>query len=163
MRTYTQLLNELKIKADSKWLTPSQQDIFRLISDHFQTHKLINIYGKEGSGRTFLAWMLQSHQSWTHVLDIEEWPVNCSKIVIDNYPSDKQAVRKIRSEIIANNSQQAIVITTKPAEDDIPQLELRLTQYDVQFVKSNLYQFLDVQIKNEDDSWNLHELILNNI
>ncbi len=50
----------IRDRLDIEWLTPSQKAVWEAVQ-RFDgpPHRVINIYGAEGTGKTFLGWLLE--------------------------------------------------------------------------------------------------------
>src|SRR5437763_6537342 len=87
----------IRDRLDIKWLTPSQQTVWEAIQ-HFDglPHRVINIYGPEGTGKTFMGWFLERMNHSTYRL----WP-NMQKpllprLTLDDALSDRATPRDVR-------------------------------------------------------------------
>ncbi len=63
MSAYLRLLNEIKDRVDSDWLTDSQLDVLKGLEKLLNPPNfLMNVYGSAGVGKTVLGWVLA--QDW---------------------------------------------------------------------------------------------------
>ena len=87
----------LRDRISVEWLTPSQQrvwdDIHRFDGP---PHLVVNIFGAEGSGKTFLGWLMERERYATY----GEWAVPSQpvlpRLVLDNAATDRLAARVAR-------------------------------------------------------------------
>lgn len=159
---YQDLTNRIKNKFSEDWLTPSQNKIFRKIIDGYKTHKIINIYGKPGVGKTFLGWNLNRSLDSTYTKDINT--DDLKKIVIlDGYSHTKNEIRKLLPIMQFKNISKIILITSSKAQDDIVALELKFIEDDKKKFKSNIFKQLGLRFENEKADYNMHNLIKNNL
>ena len=159
---YQELTNRIKANFTEEWLTPSQQQIFLKLLNGFKTHKIVNVYGKQGVGKTFLAWNLSAklEATFTRTLDI-----NSSEelIVLDDYKHSRSDIRHLFSHIQLRKISKVFIFTSLKAQDDIVSFELNFTEQDKKIFKSNIYRYLGINFAKETPNDNMHKLIKNNL
>lgn len=160
--SYYMLINNIKDKFDLTWLTPSQRSIYDLITQKFISHKIINIYGQPGTGKTFLAWNLEKHYGAIKVSNIDDVE-NASVVIIDDYGHKKTDIRALLQEMFFKNIEKIIVITEKKADDDILCLFLDFTSEDRKVFKNNLWKHFNFDFSNEKEEYNMNSLIKYNL
>ena len=166
MSKYLRLINCIKRHCEITWATPSQEAIISLISLHYSSHKVINIFGEQGSGKTFLGWLLQKNGYGRYMNYSEEFDRSLlyEKMVLDNAPTEKFKTRSLRSYLFeSDHCKQLVLLTTLPVEDDVPKLQLHLTDDDKAKFKQNMFLYCKVQIVNEEQDYNLNKLLIANI
>jgi len=150
MSVYIDILNQIKEKYTYDWLMPSQSIIYDAIEDFIgPPHKIINIYGKEGSGKTFLGWVLNKRGIGKYFSSLEALADNVEIAIIDNTLYDRDYVRGLRNTLWSKHVRQAIILTRYRAEDSIPTFLLELNEDDIQFFKGNLFRFLNLRSPEE--------------
>ena len=164
MINYQELTNRIKDTFSDDWLTPSQTKIYRKLINGYKTHKIINIYGKPGVGKTFLGWNLNEkfHPDSTYTKDIEASSAK-SIVILDDYRYTKNEIRKLFPIMQFNNISKIFLITSSKAQDDIVSLELKFTENDRKAFKHNIFVNLCIKFEAEKPNWNMHNLIKNNL
>jgi hypothetical protein len=153
----TELENQIKLLADISWFTPSQQDLYNnLIPFLSSFHKVINIYGLQGVGKTFFAHVLCKAKLVDFISSPDQLRPANLPLAIDNANFDRMAVRGIRNEARRFEIKQVILITRYRAEDSIPVFALELLPKDLEVFRSNLFRNLNLKIK-EVSTLNLWE------
>lgn len=159
---YIDVLNRIKKNFSKDWMTPSQLKAFEELQNFLSPpYRVINIFGEKGVGKTFLAWMLQKEDIGIYISSYDDLVSISNKklIILDNSDNRRSFVRMIRNELYIKNIKGIILLTGYMAEDDIPCIELKLTQDDIALAKANLYR-VDINVPDKDVS-NLWELIKN--
>lgn len=151
MSVYIDILNQIKTHYALDWLTPSQRKVYdEFVAFLGPPHKVVNIYGKEGVGKTFLGWVLDKQGLAKYFPSLEDVTANHSVVIIDNAAHKRDLVRGLRNTLRDKHIHQAIIISRYRAEDSIPCFQLELTDDDVQVFKSNLFRHLDVKVPDGD-------------
>jgi hypothetical protein len=164
MSKYTEILNQIKETCSYEWLSHSQRGVFEKIAGGLETHRLVNIYGDPGTGKTFLGWIFQKTLGFIYTNTIAEIP-ECEFVVFDDNPRfRREDTRLLRPVLSRKNINRMILLTRQQVQDDVPALHLQLDNDDIMQVCSNLFMKLDFQIleKGATES-NLRDLIIRNI
>jgi hypothetical protein len=134
------------------WLTPSQKKVWEALQRFDGApHRVINIYGSEGTGKTFMGWLLERLSYSTYCV----WP-NVQKpllprLTLDDIIPDRQTTRNIRPLIDKYSIQQIILLSrTRVDERAMPAFELRITEEDIEAFRANLYRYLQIIVPEED-------------
>ena len=159
---YITLNNRIKELFTEEWLTTSQKNIYTTILNKFKTHKIINIFGEPGTGKTFLGWNIAKTMAASYTSNIEETGLQ-NIVVLDNWSHKKQEVRNLIPTMHLKGINKLILITEKEVKDDIIRLELLLTEDDKKIFKNNLWKNFDLKFDKEKKSDNLHSLIKQNL
>jgi len=171
MTQYANFINTLKSQCDKSWLTPSQRSIFDKLDSGFTTQRVVNVYGAEGTGKTFLGWILEKENMgkyFVNVEDLKQYLIsnhgpNGIVAVIDNFPADRKAHRDFRSKMLDMGVERSVVLTQFAIPDDVPKLLLEFRDQDRQHFKHTCYSKARLQITVESERDNMHSLIKNNI
>lgn len=166
MNRYLEVVNKIKQKVSVNWLMPSQRKIFDIISNQYMSQKMINVFGRVGSGKTLLGWVLNLEEVASYLTEPDAPPSGKYKdsLVIDNVPSDKFIARSLRLLLFdLPEVSRVIILTEKPVEDSMPKIELRLNEEDLSKFKQNMFLNCGLQITSSDDSYNLSKLIISSI
>jgi len=147
MISRTEVENQIKALSDASWLFPSQSAVYQeLLPFLGGFHRVVNLYGLQGVGKTFLAHILckESHVEYVASPDLLR-PAD-RPLVIDNAPFERTAVRGMRNQMRKFDLQQVILITRYRVEDSVPAFALSLTPDDVRCFRANLFRYLDLHL-----------------
>ena len=157
MTLYIDTVNRIKEQASMKWLTPSQLSVYdKVLSFLMPPFRVINVYGQEGVGKTFLGRILDKQGIAKYITSIGDVNDGEGTYVADNCDYRRGYVRNLRNLIHEKHLERVIILTKYPAEDSIPRLELNLTSDDIQVFKANLFR-IDVKLPSmqSDNLWHL--------
>jgi pantothenate kinase-related protein Tda10 len=103
MSKLLQLLNRLKAQANEAMLTKSQQLAFAEITKRWQFPDCINLCGTQGSGKTFLGWVVAHHYQAGFYAAPQifkaDLPLYIPALIIDNAPTEEKELRRLLSEV----------------------------------------------------------------
>jgi ABC-type Na+ transport system ATPase subunit NatA len=160
MSEYIEVVNRIKKNFSKDWLTPSQMRAFEELTTFLSPpHRVINIFGEKGAGKTFLGWVLQKEGVGIYVHSYEDLIESQRSLILDNYSNRRKLVRRIRNDLEMKNIGNIVILTRHAAEDDIPCIEVRLTEDDIRVAKANLYR-VDIKV-TDDNITNMWEIIKN--
>jgi len=139
-------------RLDAKWLTPSQKTVWEAIQ-HFDgpPHRVINIYGAEGTGKTFMGWFLErmNHSTYRVWPDMQK-PL-LPRLTLDDVFPDRATTRDLRPLVDKYGLQQIIVFSRIRVDERVmPTFELRITEDDLESFRANLYRHLQIILPEED-------------
>lgn len=159
MSEFIRTLNTIKTHWDLSWLTPSQQRCLAELQASLRVPGSINLFGKHGVGKTFLAWAVARENGliyFPHLTLFEQaGTVDADGVIIDNCLPGRVEHRKVLKALQLRGVRRSILITTELIHDYTHYSELTLTPEDVQKVLSNLGSvgiYVDA-IKEEWDLW----------
>lgn len=142
MSDFIRNLNRIKTKRGFEWLTTSQQEAFTAVSKVLQIPQTVNLFGREGVGKTFLAWMLADKLGYTYLVHPSRLAqldqVETAGIILDNCESSRQAHREMLKTVRFQQVNRAIFITQQMISDYTHYVELKLTPVDQEQVQQNL-------------------------
>lgn len=156
MNIYIEKINEIKTKLNKDWLTVSQGKTFSQCKEFLNSHyKLINLYGKEGTGKTFIGWVLNKEKIGKYYSTVNKVEDNQKSIIIDNCDYNRQFARDLRNKLRLKKIKHALLITRYRVEDDIPAFCLNITEDDIKIFKHNLFIYLNMKVTdiNEKNLW----------
>lgn len=156
MNTYIEKINEIKTKLNKDWLTVSQRKVFNQSKEFLDSHYiLINIYGKEGTGKTFIGWVLDKEKIGKYYSAENKIEENQKSIIIDNCDYNRQFARNLRNKLRLKKIKHALLITRYRVEDDIPAFCLDITEDDIKIFKHNLFFYMNMKVTdiNENNLW----------
>jgi hypothetical protein len=142
----------IRDRLDDKWLTPSQKAVWEAIQ-RFDgpPYRVINIYGTEGTGKTFMGWFLERINYSAYSMRPEMSKPLLSRLTLDNVLSDRITTRELRPLVEKYDLLQIILLTRiRVDERAMPTFELRMTEVDLASFRANLYRHLQLTIPEED-------------
>lgn len=142
----------IRDRISIEWLTPSQQEIWNeLMRFDGPPHRVVNIYGGPGVGKSFLGWLLERERLATYgVWHDPPRPVH-PRLILDNARSDHESVRDIRPLVDKLKIQQIILLSRRRAEESaMPVFELRASPDDLEVFRANLYRYLHISLHEEN-------------
>jgi hypothetical protein len=138
----------IRDRISPDWLTPSQQAIWEQLK-RFDgpPHRVINIYGGNGVGKTFMGWLLERERLATYgIWHQRPQPVH-PRLILDNALTSHSEVRNIRPLVDQLDIQQIILLSRHRADEPaMPAFELRITQEDLKHFYINLYRYLRLTV-----------------
>lgn len=142
MNRFVDTLNRIRQSADSSWLTPSQQRVKAAILERLKFLDEVNLWGRPGTGKTFLGWMLRKERIADYVATAGHvGPAGAVRtIVIDNAGWRRYEVREILHCARRSGYNRLILITPEPVQEQMATVELLLTQEDLKWVVANLHR-----------------------
>lgn len=134
------------------WLTPSQKNVWEALQ-RFDgpPHRVINVYGAEGSGKTFLGVLLErlSYSTYRIWPDVQK-PL-FSRLTVDDILADRSTARNVRPLVDKYGIQQIILLSrSRVDEKAMPTFELRVTEEDIEAFRANLFRHLQIIVPEED-------------
>lgn len=142
MNNFIRNLNRIKAKRNFDWLTPSQQRAFTAVEKALQVPSTVNLFGREGVGKTFLAWMLADKLDYVYLAHPSRLgqlnDLETIGVILDNCQSDRQAHRDLLKTVRFQQIHRAIFITRQMINDYTHYVELKLTSIDQEQVQKNL-------------------------
>ncbi|WP_048108640.1 hypothetical protein [Methanosarcina barkeri] len=129
--------NKIKGSVSEDWLTDSQKNILTNILDN-KIHDLINVYGPDGVGKTFLGWALQKRNYATYFSDIENVIEGCHIAVIDNGNSSFEEYKTILKIMELKRIKRVIYLSRNKLDAKVYSLNLALTATDIEKVVKNI-------------------------
>ncbi len=134
----------IRDRVDLTWLTPSQRTVWEAIQ-RFDgpPHRVINIYGLEGTGKTFMGWFLERINYSTYQI----WPDMrrplLPRLTLDDVLSDRTTARDIRPLVDKYGIHQIILLSRmRVNERAMPAFELHVTDDDLASFRANLFRHL---------------------
>ena len=147
MKSRTEVENQIKALSDASWLFPSQAAVCQeLLPFLGGLHRVVNLYGLQGVGKTFLAHILCKENRVEYITSPDRLRPAARPLVVDNAPFERTAVRGMRNQVRRFDLQQVVLITRYRVEDNIPAFGLSLTQDDVRCFRANLFRHLDLRL-----------------
>ena len=157
---YIELTNNIKENYTVDWLTPSQAQLYEKLTKKFKVHKIINIYGSIGVGKTFLGWNLADYFDGNYAQKIESLESNNINI-LDNCSNNRNFVRSLLPIMVQKSIKKIFVITDNQVRDDYVSFELKLSNEDKKVFKHNLWEKFDLNFTKDKND--MHSLIKFNI
>jgi hypothetical protein len=147
MNSRTEAENRIKALSDASWFFPSQAAVYQeLLPFLGGLHRVVNLYGLQGVGKTFLTHILCKENRVDYVSSPDLIHPADRPLVIDNGPFERTAVRGMRNQMRKFDLQQIILVTRYRVEDSVPAFALSLTPDDVRCFRANLFRYLDLRL-----------------
>jgi hypothetical protein len=130
------------------WLTPSQQVVWDVVHQFDgPPHRVINIFGSEGTGKTFLGWLMEQQRYATYGMFLSIPKPILPRLTLDNSRTDRHSTRELRPLVDKHGLQQIILLSrARVDEPGMPSFELRVTDEDLERLRANLYRFLRMTV-----------------
>lgn len=151
MSTYEILTARIRDRLSAEWLTPSQKIVWERIRQFDgPPHRVINIYGAEGSGKSFLAWVMEREQYASYSIWGRDYHPTYSRLILDDAVTEREATREVRPLVDRLNLKQIILVTrSRVDEQAMPAFELRINNEDLEYLRANLYRYLRLTAPDE--------------
>lgn len=148
------LNQRIQDRLSSDWLTPSQKVVWKQLHDFDgPPHRIINIYGMRGSGKSFLGWLMQRERYATYGLWSTQPTPTHPRLVLDNAPTDRASTREIRPLTEQLNVSQIILLSRQRVDEQaMPAFPLQVTKDDMECFRANLYRYLNLIVPEETES-----------
>ena len=147
MRSRIEIENQIKSLSDASWLFPSQAALHQeLLPFLGGLHRIVNVYGLQGVGKTFLAHIMSKEGQVDYIPSPDLLCTASRTLIIDNVPFDRTFVRGMRNQMRRFDLQQVILITRYRVEDSVPAFTLGLSEEDVRCFRANLFRHLDLRL-----------------
>lgn len=153
----------IRDRATIDWLTPSQKAVWDSIQEFDGApHRVINIYGNEGTGKTFLGWMMEREHYATYMHWHDSPKPQFPRLVIDDAKHDRVSTREIRPLIDTLGIKQIILLTRiRIDEPSVPAFELRVLNEDLETIRANLYRHLRITV--QEGTFQNYKSLLNEV
>jgi len=151
MNSLDNLNARIRDRLTLEWLTPSEKAIWELIQRYDgPPHWVINIYGTEGTGKTFLGWCMERQGYATYGLwGTPPQPMH-PRLALDDASTERSEAREVRPWIERLGIKQIILLTRfRVDEQAMPAFELRVTDEDLAVCRANLYRHLRLVVPEE--------------
>jgi hypothetical protein len=146
--TLEALQQRIRDRLSPEWLTPSERRVWeQVLRFHGPPHRVINVYGPRGSGKSFLGWLMQREGHATYGQWVgERRPVH-PRLTLDNAPSDRASARSVRPLVDTLSIQQIILLSRQRVDEpSMPAFALEVTEDDLEHLRANLYRHLNITI-----------------
>lgn len=142
------LVARIRDRLNIGWLTPSQKHVWEEIQ-RFDgpLHRVINIYGASGTGKTFLGWLMDRLNYATYSTGPESPKPLLPRLILDDTSPERSFTRRLRSLVDQYHIQQLILLSQQRVDElAMPAFELRVTQEDMEIFQANLYRHLEITL-----------------
>lgn len=160
--TLAALQQRIRDRLSPDWLTPSQQKVWdQLHLFNGPPHRVVNVYGPRGSGKTFIGWLMQREGYATY----EIWPGARRpihpRLTLDNAPADRASARSVRPLVDELGIRQVILLSRQRVDEpDMPAFALRVTEEDLDHFQANLFRHLHITLPvTESEFQDYHEVL----
>jgi hypothetical protein len=132
------ILQNIGQHYDQAWLSPSQKNAYQYIQKILLCQDTINLNGSPGSGKTFIASVLSQNidvKFYRRSFNNERLESETSSVaIVDPQASDRNATRQTLQTLHQFGHEKAILISTDPVADQIPQYTLTLSSQDYEYI-----------------------------
>ena len=148
MNNLTGINARIRDRLSVSWLTPSEAVIWNQIQNFDgPPYRVINIYGAEGTGKTFLAWVMEREKYASYTVWGENIIPTLPRMMVDDAPSGKSPTREFRPLVDKLGIKQVILFTrTRVDERAMPVFELKVDDLDMEHFRANLFRHLRLSI-----------------
>jgi len=160
MSEFVRVLNIIKTHWDLSWLTYSQRQCLEKLQSQLRVPRTVNLYGKHGVGKTFLAWALARESGLTYfphlTLFVQAEDLDDDAIIIDNCLSVRSQHRDVLKVLDFRGVKRAVLITPRLIQDYTHYCQLLLTPDDISKVQDNLESIgINTQVTDVSSLWSL--------
>lgn len=160
MSEFIRILNAIKTHWDLSWLTDSQQQCLKELQSQLRVPRTVNLYGKQGVGKTFLAWALARGSGLAYFPHLTLfWQVedlDNDAVIIDNCLSVRSRHRDVLKALDFRGVKRAVLITPTLIQDYTHYCELLLTSNDVSKVQDNLESIgISTEVTDVSSLWSM--------
>ena len=142
MSDLIRVLNLIKTRRNLTWLTASQQGALAALRKALRVPGTVNLFGAEGVGKTFLAWVLAAELGYTYVPHISHLErdndLQLAGVVVDNCQPGRLAHRDTLKMLRFQTVRRAVLVTRQIVDDYTYYVELGLTSDDQAKAQDNL-------------------------
>jgi len=163
MTTLDNLNARIRDRLALDWLTPSQKAVWEYVQRYDgPPHRVINIYGAEGTGKTFLGWLMERQTYATYgVWGNPAHPIH-PRLTLDDASAERSAARDVRPWIEQMKIKQIILLTRyRVDEQAMPAFELKVTEEDLAVCRANIYRHLRIIV--DDETQHNYKAMLNTL
>lgn len=148
----TSLNARIRDRIAVDWLAPSQRAVWeQLMVFDGPPHRVVNVFGAKGVGKSFIGWLLERERLATYGLWNRRPTPTHPRLVLDNALIDHISVRSVRPLVDELGVQQIILISRGRADEPaMPAFELQMSPDDLQYLIANLYRHLNITIPEGD-------------
>ena len=139
----------IRDRISIEWLTPSENAVWNsLMRFDGPPHRVINVFGPEGAGKTFLGWLLEREKLATYCTWQQKTRPIHPRMILDNSKTERSEVRSIRPLVDKYGLQQIILLSRRRVDEDaMPAFELHVTEEDIEYFAANMYRHLNITIE----------------
>ena len=148
----TALEERIRARLSPEWLTPSQQEVWEdLHRFEGPPHRIVNVYGSPGSGKSFLGWLMERERYATYCLWSQQRQPAHPRLALDNAYTDRQRTRALRPKFDELGVRQVILLSRHRVDEKaMPIFELRVTADDLEYFWATLYRQLGIILPEEE-------------
>ena len=146
MGNFDAISARIRDRANIDWLTPSQKEVWTAINEFDgPPFRVINIFGSEGTGKTFLGWIMERENYATYMTWSDDPKPKLPRLVIDESKHDRTSTREVRPIVDSLNLKQIILLSRlRIDEPSVPAFELKVLDEDIDALRANLFRHLHI-------------------
>ena len=156
MSLYVEWLNQIKLKADYKWLTKNQRKAFDDIVERWPAEIFLCLYGPLGCGKSFIARLLVKIHGYVYTNELEALESGPQLIVVDG--EEYNRLMRPRAQMV--RLKRVVILMRRPPRDPMPKIEIALDEHDVKQFQHNIIKYGVLQsFKTEINGTDLAEIL----
>ena len=155
------LEQRIRDRLSTDWMTPSEQQVWeQLHRFDGPPHRVVNIFGPSGSGKSFLGWLMERERYATYGHWASQPKPVLPRLVLDSAYTDQASTRALRPLVDEYGIHQIILLSRHRVDERaMPVFELQITADDLECVCGNLYRYLDLIVPASRGYRNYHDAI----
>ncbi|MBL7209207.1 MAG: hypothetical protein ISS52_03840 [Dehalococcoidia bacterium] len=156
MSMYVEWLNQIKLKADSAWLTDAQKTAYGDVLERWPAQVFVCLCGPPGSGKSFIGRLLAKEHGFIYANELKEVEPGPHLVVIDG----EDYSRLMRPAVRLLGLKRVVVLMRQPPQDPMPRAEIALTEHDVRQFQHNITKHAVLQsFKTNVDGTDLRQIL----
>lgn len=148
MNKLVNLNARIRDRLSEDWLTPSERTAWTWVKRlDAPPHRVINIYGGVGTGKTFLGWLMERQNYATYTSFGGPFVPKLPRMVVDDGPVDRSNTREFQTMVDSLNIKQIILLTrSRVDEPAMPAFDLKVESEDIERFCANLYRYINLTV-----------------
>lgn len=146
MNNLLNLNARIRDRLTENWLTPSERAAWTWVKRlDAPPHRVINVYGGEGTGKTFLGWLMERQNYASYSSFGESFAPTLPRLVVDDAPVDRPTTREFQTMVDSLKIKQIILLTrSRVDEPAMPAFDLKVESDDIERFCANLYRYINL-------------------
>jgi hypothetical protein len=146
MNNLVNLNARIRDRLTEEWLTPSERSAWTWVKRlDAPPHRVINVYGGEGTGKTFLGWLMERQNYASYASFGGSFAPTLPRMVVDDAPVDRSTTREFQTMVDSLKIKQIILLTrSRVDEPAMPAFDLKVESEDIERFRANLYRYINL-------------------
>jgi len=148
MNKLANLNARIRDRLTEDWLTPSEKAAWAWVKRlDAPPHRVINLYGSEGTGKTFLGWLMERQNYASYASFGGPFTPTLPRMVVDDTPADRPNTREFQTMVDNLKIKQIIILTrSRVDEPAMPAFALNVESEDIECFRANLYRYMNLTV-----------------